>query len=82
MVREIAQLVGGETKYSSIFKCITCIGNEEGISGFFAGLIPNLIADYITIWGISVIRYTANSIINYMVIYFLYLFFIRQKVCF
>lgn len=69
MIREIAQIVGGETKYPNIIKSCIKIGNEEGISGFFSGLIPNLLAEYITIWGIFAISYSINSILKQMVLF-------------
>lgn len=69
MIREIAQIVGGETKYPNIFKSFMQIGNEEGITGFFSGLISNLLAEYITIWGISIISYSVDSILRHMVIF-------------
>lgn len=50
MVREIAQLVGQETKYHSVFGSLYRIGHEEGPRGLFAGLIPSLLAQGVTIW--------------------------------
>lgn len=36
MVRQIAQLIGGETKYGNVFSSIFVIGAEEGPAGFFS----------------------------------------------
>lgn len=44
-IRMMAQFVGRETKYTSIFGSISQIYKDEGILGFFSGLIPRLIFD-------------------------------------
>lgn len=44
-IRMMAQFVGRETKYSSIIGSIIQIYKDEGIWGFFSGLIPRLIFD-------------------------------------
>lgn len=44
-LRMIAQFVGRETLYNSMFGSIAEIWNTEGIMGFFAGLIPKLLCD-------------------------------------
>ena len=44
-IRMMAQFVGRETKYTSIFGSIVQIYKDEGILGFFAGLIPRLLFD-------------------------------------
>lgn len=44
-IRMMAQFVGKETKYSSIFGSIIQIYKDEGFWGFFSGLIPRLIFD-------------------------------------
>lgn len=57
MVREIAQLVGYENKYNTVWGSLFRIGHEEGIRGLFSGIVPALIAEGITIWGSFVVRY-------------------------
>ncbi|KAE9548805.1 hypothetical protein FO519_007975, partial [Halicephalobus sp. NKZ332] len=57
MIREVAQLVGGEQKYNSLCGSILRIGFEEGPNGFFSGLVPALIAQGITIWGCFALSY-------------------------
>jgi len=57
MVREIAQLVGRETKYASFMGALYCIGNEEGPRGFFSGLVPSILAQGVTIWGTFALTY-------------------------
>lgn len=44
-IRMMAQFVGRETKYSSIIGSVIQIYKDEGIWGFFSGLIPRLIFD-------------------------------------
>lgn len=44
-LRMMAQFVGRETKYTSITGSIVQIYTDEGILGFFSGLIPRLIFD-------------------------------------
>lgn len=60
MVREIAQIVGGETKYPNVLRAILRIGDEEGPRGFFAGLVPHLLADYLVIWLVAGLKYAAE----------------------
>lgn len=64
MVREIAQIVGRETKYPNVLSAILRIGDEEGPRGFFAGLIPYLVADYLVIWLSAGLRYGAERIMQ------------------
>jgi len=44
-LRMMAQFVGRETLYNSILGSIAEIWNNEGILGFFAGMIPKLLCD-------------------------------------
>ncbi|CAO1340330.1 unnamed protein product [Diamesa serratosioi] len=44
-VRMMAQFVGQEVKYQTIFGSIATIYKDEGILGFFKGLIPRLVFD-------------------------------------
>jgi carrier protein len=44
-IRMMAQFVGRETKYDSLFGSIIQIYKDEGIFGFFSGLTPRLICD-------------------------------------
>lgn len=44
-VRMMAQFIGKETKYSTLFGSIIEIYKDEGIWGFFSGLVPRLIFD-------------------------------------
>lgn len=44
-IRMMAQFIGRETKYTSIFGSIVQIYKDEGILGFFSGTIPRLLFD-------------------------------------
>lgn len=44
-IRMMAQFVGRETKYDSLFDSIAQIYKTEGVLGFFSGLIPRLLFD-------------------------------------
>jgi len=46
-IRTMAQFVGREIEYSSIWKALVEIYNNDGILGFFKGLFPRLIGDVI-----------------------------------
>ncbi|TKR69945.1 hypothetical protein L596_022028 [Steinernema carpocapsae] len=65
MTRSIAQLIGQELKYNCMFAGILKIGREEGPAGLFSGLIPQLIAEAITIWGIHTCTYVIERCLKY-----------------
>uniref|UniRef100_A0A915BAM2 Alanine--tRNA ligase n=1 Tax=Parascaris univalens TaxID=6257 RepID=A0A915BAM2_PARUN len=60
MVRKVAQLIGGETKYGDVISSFYLIGREEGPVGFFSGLVPQIIAEFITIWGVHSLVYAVE----------------------
>lgn len=62
-LRMMAQFVGGETRYSSLFGSFLEIYRENGILGYYAGLIPRVIgsAAVIILTGIS--TYAINNYI-------------------
>ncbi len=55
-VRSIAQYIGREQIYTSVWQSMKEIYREEGISGFYSGIIPTLLgcvystAMYVTLW--------------------------------
>lgn len=51
-VRQIAQIIGGETKYSNCVNALRVIGHEEGPPGLFSGVIPQLMAELVMVWGV------------------------------
>ncbi|XP_014231041.1 mitochondrial carrier homolog 2-like [Trichogramma pretiosum] len=60
-VRMMAQFVGGETKYDSIIGSFGEIYKENGISGFFAGLVPKLVASFTTLVIVNTSTYVLNK---------------------
>ncbi|XP_050733643.1 mitochondrial carrier homolog 2-like [Eriocheir sinensis] len=49
-VRCMAEFVGEEGQYTSVFTAVGIIYKEEGIKGFFCGLIPRLLCDLTALW--------------------------------
>ncbi|XP_066549973.1 mitochondrial carrier homolog 2-like [Amia ocellicauda] len=62
-LRCMVQFIGRETKYNRVFNSILTIYKEEGIMGFFAGLIPRLLGDIFSVW----ICKTPSPFINYAI---------------
>lgn len=56
-IRMMAQFVGRETKYSSILGSIVQIYKDEGILGFFTGVIPRLLFDVTCVVAASTATY-------------------------
>uniref|UniRef100_V9L9Q6 Mitochondrial carrier-like 2-like protein n=1 Tax=Callorhinchus milii TaxID=7868 RepID=V9L9Q6_CALMI len=49
-LRCMVQFIGRESKYNGIFDSVATIYREEGLLGFFAGLIPRLLGDVLSLW--------------------------------
>lgn len=60
-IRSMAQFVGHETYYNGIFSSIKEIYEEEGILGFFAGLIPRIAAEIAHIWICNLLAHIINT---------------------
>lgn len=62
MIRQIAQHIGNDIKYESFnpIQPLLRIGNEEGPAGLFAGLMPNIIAGLVQVWGVTMVNYGLN----------------------
>ncbi|XP_053576335.1 mitochondrial carrier homolog 2 [Bombina bombina] len=60
-LRCMVQFIGRETKYNSVFGSIITIYKEEGILGFFVGLIPRLLGDIISLWICNTVAYFINT---------------------
>ncbi|XP_038663246.1 mitochondrial carrier homolog 2 isoform X1 [Scyliorhinus canicula] len=60
-LRCMIQFIGRETKYSGIFSSVVTIYKEEGFLGFFAGLIPRLLGDMISLWLCNMLAYIINT---------------------
>ena len=63
-IRMIVQFVGRETKYTGILQSFREIYNEEGISGLFAGIIPQLIGDILTLWIFRGLTFCVNKAVT------------------
>jgi carrier protein len=50
MIRQMAQFVGRETNYDGFFASIREIYNNDGIFGFFSGLVPRVLCELASIW--------------------------------
>lgn len=60
MIRQIAQLIGNETKYGGVFSSIRLIGIEEGPAGLFSGLVPQIVGDVIVVFGSAALTFGAE----------------------
>uniref|UniRef100_A0A8C9TAU9 Mitochondrial carrier homolog 2 n=1 Tax=Scleropages formosus TaxID=113540 RepID=A0A8C9TAU9_SCLFO len=60
-LRCMVQFIGRETKYSGVFSSIGTIYKEEGILGFFAGLIPRLLGDILSLWICNMLAHLINT---------------------
>uniref|UniRef100_A0A4W4FVA7 Mitochondrial carrier homolog 2 n=1 Tax=Electrophorus electricus TaxID=8005 RepID=A0A4W4FVA7_ELEEL len=60
-LRCMVQFIGREAKYSGVFDSIVTIYREEGILGFFAGLIPRLLGDIISLWICNILAHLINT---------------------
>ncbi|XP_074854257.1 mitochondrial carrier homolog 2 isoform X2 [Carettochelys insculpta] len=60
-LRCMVQFIGRETKYSGIFSPFATIYREEGILGFFAGLVPRLLGDVLSLWLCNLLAYLINT---------------------
>ncbi|KAB0371168.1 hypothetical protein FD755_017577 [Muntiacus reevesi] len=60
-LRSMVQFIGRESKYCGLCDSIATIYREEGILGFFAGLIPRLLGDVISLWLCNSLAYLVNT---------------------
>ncbi|XP_059388517.1 mitochondrial carrier homolog 2 isoform X1 [Carassius carassius] len=60
-LRCMVQFIGREAKYSGVFDSIVTIYREEGILGFFAGLIPRLLGDVLSLWICNMLAHFINA---------------------
>uniref|UniRef100_A0A8D0AUB0 Mitochondrial carrier homolog 2 n=1 Tax=Sander lucioperca TaxID=283035 RepID=A0A8D0AUB0_SANLU len=60
-LRCMVQFIGRETKYSGVFDSIFTVYREEGILGFFAGLIPRLLGDVLSLWICNLLAHLINT---------------------
>ncbi|KAM9318329.1 mitochondrial carrier homolog 2 [Pholidichthys leucotaenia] len=60
-LRCMVQFIGRETKYSGVFDSVMTVYREEGILGFFAGLIPRLLGDVLALWICNLLAHLINT---------------------
>lgn len=63
-IRKVAQVIGGELKYTDAFSSFLLIGREEGPKGLFSGLVPQLIGEFFVILGINGFIYLAERFLK------------------
>uniref|UniRef100_A0A183C6E2 Mitochondrial carrier homolog 2 n=1 Tax=Globodera pallida TaxID=36090 RepID=A0A183C6E2_GLOPA len=68
MVRQIAQHISNEYKYQpfNFFQPLLHIGAQEGPAGFFSGLVPQLVGEFIFVWGMVSLGYGVELGIRYL----------------
>ncbi|XP_037547289.1 mitochondrial carrier homolog 2 [Nematolebias whitei] len=60
-LRCMVQFIGRETKYCGVFTSFVTVYREEGILGFFAGLIPRLLSDILSLWICNLLAHCINT---------------------
>ncbi|XP_046897576.1 mitochondrial carrier homolog 2 [Hypomesus transpacificus] len=60
-LRCMVQFIGREVKYSGVFDSVITVYREEGIMGFFAGLIPRLLGDVLSLWICNMLAHLINT---------------------
>lgn len=63
-VRCMAEFVGKDGKYTGVFTAVGIIYRDQGILGFFAGLLPRLLCDLTALWLGKTLAHVIN---NYLV---------------
>uniref|UniRef100_UPI00358F4AD0 mitochondrial carrier homolog 2-like n=1 Tax=Myxine glutinosa TaxID=7769 RepID=UPI00358F4AD0 len=60
-VRRMVQFIGKEIKYSGLFGSFGTIYREEGLKGFFVGLIPRVMGGIIFLWLCKLVTHIINT---------------------
>lgn len=60
-VRCMAQFVGREVSYSGMFRCIIKIFKEEGVSGFYVGIVPHVVGEVLFLWCCNLLAHFINT---------------------
>lgn len=55
--RQVAQVIGNETKYTTCAQALAVIGKQEGPGGLFSGLAPQIVGELLVIWGVHLITH-------------------------
>uniref|UniRef100_A0A8R1DF32 Uncharacterized protein n=1 Tax=Caenorhabditis japonica TaxID=281687 RepID=A0A8R1DF32_CAEJA len=56
-IRQVAQIIGNETKYTTCAQALSVIGKQEGPGGLFSGLAPQILGELLVIWGVHLVTY-------------------------
>lgn len=60
-IRMMAQFVGGEKRYSGLLSSVAELYRENGVVGFFSGLVPRLLGDILSIVLANSLAYLVNT---------------------
>ncbi|XP_005942792.1 mitochondrial carrier homolog 1 isoform X3 [Haplochromis burtoni] len=60
-VRCMAQFVGREVKYGGMLSCMVKIFKEEGVAGFYVGLIPHVLGEVLFLWCCNLLAHFINT---------------------
>ncbi|XP_075951404.1 mitochondrial carrier homolog 1-like isoform X1 [Anarhichas minor] len=60
-VRCMAQFVGREVKYGGMFSCMVKIFQEEGVAGFYVGLVPHVVGELLFLWCCNLLAHFINT---------------------
>lgn len=60
-LRAMAQFVGGETKYNGVIQSLVEVYRENGIMGYYSGIVPRLFANVATLALVSSSTYFINK---------------------
>ncbi|KAM4562894.1 mitochondrial carrier homolog 1-like isoform 2-T2 [Odontesthes bonariensis] len=60
-VRCMAQFVGKEVKYGGMFSCLVKIFKEEGVAGFYVGLVPHVLGEVLFLWCCNLLAHFINT---------------------
>ncbi|XP_069544676.1 mitochondrial carrier homolog 1-like isoform X2 [Brachyistius frenatus] len=60
-VRCMAQFVGREVKYCGMFSCMMKIFKEEGVAGFYVGLVPHVLGEVLFLWCCNLLAHLINT---------------------
>ncbi|ETN78549.1 hypothetical protein NECAME_10283, partial [Necator americanus] len=69
MIRQIAQLIGHESKYNGVWSSLRVIGLEEGPGGLFSGLVPQIVGEIVIVFGTGALLYAAERAIVHAGLY-------------
>jgi len=66
MIRKMAQIIGGEVKYTNALSSFWLIGQEEGLRGYFSGVVPQLLVELVTVWGLHTLIFAVERGLKHM----------------